>query len=244
MASAFRILGEGQLSLTKFLLVTDRLVDLQGLPCHARARAGAHQPGDRPLRVLEPVDGHARLHRARRSTRGRRACGSGSAIRCASCRASSAPVDAARRRAATCACSAAAASSSARRRFARRARAPRRASPAHPAFAGWPLVVVTDEPARATRSAMNFLWTTFTRFEPAADIHAAATRVVRHHVVVRPPDRDRCADEAVVPEGGQLPTRTWPRPCQPALDASTSPVAASRWATRSAGTSIRSGTTP
>ncbi len=29
---------------------------------------------------------------------------------------------------------------------------------------------------------MNFLWTTFTRFEPAADIHAAATRVIRHHV--------------------------------------------------------------
>ncbi len=29
MASAFRILGEGQLSLTKFLLVTDRPVDLR-----------------------------------------------------------------------------------------------------------------------------------------------------------------------------------------------------------------------
>jgi hypothetical protein len=29
---------------------------------------------------------------------------------------------------------------------------------------------------------MNFLWTTFTRFEPAADIRAAATRVVRNHV--------------------------------------------------------------
>ena len=29
MASAFRILGEGQLSLTKFLLVTDRRVDLK-----------------------------------------------------------------------------------------------------------------------------------------------------------------------------------------------------------------------
>ena len=34
---------------------------------------------------------------------------------------------------------------------------------------------------------MNFLWTTFTRFEPAADIHAAATRVVRHHVAYTPP---------------------------------------------------------
>jgi hypothetical protein len=39
---------------------------------------------------------------------------------------------------------------------------------AEPAFGGWPLVVVSDEPERATRSAMNFLWTTVTRFEPAA----------------------------------------------------------------------------
>ncbi len=53
---------------------------------------------------------------------------------------------------------------------------------AHTAFAGWPLVVLTDDAARAARSAMNFLWTTFTRFEPGADIHAAATRVVRNHV--------------------------------------------------------------
>jgi hypothetical protein len=52
----------------------------------------------------------------------------------------------------------------------------------HPAFAGWPLVVLTDDAARAARSEMNFLWTTFTRFEPAADLHAAGARVVRHHL--------------------------------------------------------------
>jgi hypothetical protein len=58
---------------------------------------------------------------------------------------------------------------------------------AHPAFADWPLVVLSDEPLRATASDMNFLWTTFTRFEPAADIHAASQRVVRHHVSYAPP---------------------------------------------------------
>jgi 4-hydroxybenzoate decarboxylase subunit C len=57
----------------------------------------------------------------------------------------------------------------------------------HPAFAGWPLIVVSDEPARATRSEMNFLWTTFTRFEPAADIHSASQSVVRHHIAYEPP---------------------------------------------------------
>ena len=57
----------------------------------------------------------------------------------------------------------------------------------HSAFRDWPLLVLTDEPKRAAKSALNFLWTTFTRFEPAADIHAAATRVARHHLVYSGP---------------------------------------------------------
>jgi hypothetical protein len=48
-------------------------------------------------------------------------------------------------------------------------------------------VVVTDEPARAARSDMNFLWTTFTRFEPAADIHAAGRRIVRNQIAYEGP---------------------------------------------------------
>ena len=53
---------------------------------------------------------------------------------------------------------------------------------AAPVFANWPLIVLTDDARRATASPMNFLWTTFTRFEPAGDIYAATQRVVRHHV--------------------------------------------------------------
>jgi hypothetical protein len=34
---------------------------------------------------------------------------------------------------------------------------------------------------------MNFLWTTFTRFEPAADIHAADKHIVRNHIAYRGP---------------------------------------------------------
>jgi hypothetical protein len=58
---------------------------------------------------------------------------------------------------------------------------------AHPAFAGWPLLVLSDEPRRAVASPINFLWTTFTRFEPAADIHAAATAALRNHLAYHPP---------------------------------------------------------
>jgi UbiD family decarboxylase len=57
----------------------------------------------------------------------------------------------------------------------------------HPALRAWPLVVITDDAARATRSTANFLWTTFTRFEPAADLHARTIRLDRHHPVLEPP---------------------------------------------------------
>jgi hypothetical protein len=58
---------------------------------------------------------------------------------------------------------------------------------ADPVFAEWPLLVLSDDAARATASPMNFLWTTFTRFEPAADLHAAAKRIVRNHLSFTPP---------------------------------------------------------
>jgi 3-polyprenyl-4-hydroxybenzoate decarboxylase len=57
----------------------------------------------------------------------------------------------------------------------------------HPGFSQWPLIVLTDDAVRATASPMNFLWTTFTRFEPAADIHAAEVVVERNHVSYRGP---------------------------------------------------------
>jgi 3-polyprenyl-4-hydroxybenzoate decarboxylase len=51
------------------------------------------------------------------------------------------------------------------------------------ALEAWPLVVCVDDAAQATRTDTRFLWTTFTRFEPAADLFATRTRVVRHHLV-------------------------------------------------------------
>jgi len=34
-------------------------------------------------------------------------------------------------------------------------------------------------------STTDFLWSTWTRFEPAGDVYAAETRVVRHHLSYR-----------------------------------------------------------
>ena len=206
MASAFRILGEGQLSLTKFLHRHRPAGRPEGLPRDARAPAGAHASRDRSLRVLEPVDGHARLHRARgqqglqgRVARPRRS-GPRAAGRVPSRRRRRPPTSP------TCASSAAAVSSSAAAAMPR-TRTPPRAWPRHPAFAGWPLLVLTDEPARAARSPVNFLWTTFTRFEPARDIHAAADRARPASRDLHAAGRHRRAAEARVPGRAVLRAR-------------------------------------
>lgn len=54
------------------------------------------------------------------------------------------------------------------------------------AFSAWPLVVLQDD-ARVAESVEDFLWATWTRFEPAADIHAAGTNVIRHHLSYKAP---------------------------------------------------------
>ena len=202
MASAFRILGEGQLSLTKFLLVTDRPVDLKDFRAtleHVLARTNPETDlyvfSNLSMDTLDysGPDGErgveGRVARARRP-------GARAAARVPP-RARSPP------RSPTCASSAAGClvvggpprgRRSRRRRPLRRGTRPSR---------GWPLVVLTDEPRTRRASPMNFLWTTFTRFEPAADIHAA--RDAR-----RPPPRAPTSRPIVIdarmkpwyPEGG------------------------------------------
>lgn len=51
----------------------------------------------------------------------------------------------------------------------------------------WPAILLVDSLEGATCSTQEFLWTFFTRFEPAADIHAAQTTVTRFHVGLTPP---------------------------------------------------------
>ena len=133
MASAFRILGEGQLSLTKFLLADRPPRGPEELPRDARAPAGPDPARDRPLRVLEPVDGHARLHRTDGQRRFEGRLDRDWAIRCATCRGSSRPPTS-RRASATSASSVAAAWWSAVRPTETNREAAARIA-GHPAFA-------------------------------------------------------------------------------------------------------------
>lgn len=51
----------------------------------------------------------------------------------------------------------------------------------------WPCILLVDNTENATCSMQEFLWTFFTRFEPAADIHAASVTMARFHVGLKPP---------------------------------------------------------
>jgi UbiD family decarboxylase len=185
MASAFRILGEGQLSLTKFLIVLDRDLDLTDFPAvltHLLARTQA----ETDLFVFSNVSMDTLDYTGPSVNEGSKGVwlGVGDPVRTLPREfrpAAPPPSDARDPRVFCPGClvvgaPAAAADPGAAERYA-----------GHPAFAGWPLVVVTDDPKRAAASAINFLWTTFTRFEPGADIYAASKRIVRNHVAFTPP---------------------------------------------------------
>ena len=58
---------------------------------------------------------------------------------------------------------------------------------ADPAFDSWPLLVLVDDAERATRGTSAFLWTTFTRFDPARDLHGRRVELVSHHASFTPP---------------------------------------------------------
>ena len=184
MASAFRILGEGQLSLTKFLFVTDRWVDIKNFKLtleHILARTNT----ETDLYVFSNVSMDTLDYTGPAVNEGSKGVwlGLGDPVRdlprefnsaaipagvtavrvfCGGCLIVGAPSYTAEPTAAA--------------RLAGEA-----------VFRDWPLLVIMDEPARAAASSMNFLWTTFTRFEPAADIHAADRRIVRNHIAYRGP---------------------------------------------------------
>ena len=68
----------------------DRAVDLRDFPDHSAARAAAHASLETDLlRVREPVDGHARLHRPARQRGVEGSVARARRPRCATCRASS-----------------------------------------------------------------------------------------------------------------------------------------------------------
>ena len=182
LVSGFRILGEGQLSLTKFLLLTDTPQPLHDFPRlfeHILARVR----WETDLFIFANVSMDTLDYTSGKVNEGSKAImlGLGEAVRtlprefhgelprdvaaaevfCGGCLVlQGLPYEEDPEQAA---------------RLAR-----------NPIFADWPLLVLHDD-AKVARSSSDFLWATWTRFEPASDIHAADTNVERHHLVYKGP---------------------------------------------------------
>jgi 3-polyprenyl-4-hydroxybenzoate decarboxylase len=177
MASGFRILGEGQLSLTKFLLVLDKPVDLRDARAvleHVLERADFRTD----LYVFGNLSMDTLDYAGPKVNEGSKGVllGVGDPIRRLPDAFTGSPPPEVRSVKVAC-------------RGALAVEGPAFASDptfaktiaAHPAFADWPLIVLCDHAGRATASMAAFLWTAFTRFEPAADLHAKDVNLVRLH---------------------------------------------------------------
>ena len=183
-AAGLRILGEGQLSLTKFLLVTDGSIDVAHFPRlwqHILERI----QWDRDLFVFTNVSQDTLDYTGPSVNKGSKAMLLG--LGQAKCRdlpetfTGSLPAECSRPVAflpGTLVVQGPAYKS-----------APDLAArlAAHPGVATWPVLLLVDSTAEATSSLQEFLWTFFTRFEPAADIHGRSQSVRRFHVGLEPP---------------------------------------------------------
>jgi UbiD family decarboxylase len=182
LVSGFRILGEGQLSLTKFLLLTDTPQDLKDFPRllqHVLARFDPQTDlfvfSNVSMDTLDYTSGKVNegskaimlgLGEAKRDLprefRGALPLGVNAAeVFCGGCLVvEGGPYEK---------------DPDLAQRLARRLD-----------LANWPLVVLCDD-ASVARSAKDFLWSTWTRFEPAADIYAQDTEIIRHHLAYTGP---------------------------------------------------------
>jgi UbiD family decarboxylase len=183
LVSAFRILGEGQLSLTKFLLLVDKPMDLADFPAvlqHVLERADF----ETDLFVFANLSMDTLDYAGPRLNEGSKGVlvGLGEKRRELPTEFAGRPSNRVRDVRVFCpGCLVI-------------------EGPAHTedagvaaeivreeAFADWPLLVLSDDAERATRSSINFLWSTFTRFDPAADIHAREAALAHNHVVRHAP---------------------------------------------------------
>ncbi|HEV7683691.1 MAG TPA: UbiD family decarboxylase [Pyrinomonadaceae bacterium] len=182
LVSGFRILGEGQLSLTKFLLLTDTPQDLGDFP-HLLEHVLARFNPETDLFIFSNVSMDTLDYTSGKVNEGSKAImlGLGEAQRDLPReykRELPAGVVAAEVFCGGCLVVQGKTYAEDSEQAARLAK--------DPSFADWPLIVLHDD-ARVASSSKDFLWSTWTRFEPASDIYAANTNVVRHHLTYTGP---------------------------------------------------------
>jgi len=212
LVSGFRILGEGQLSLTKFLLLTDTPQDLRDFPRlfeHILARVR----WESDLFVFSNLSMDTLDYTSGKINEGSKAImlGLGEPIRELPRQFGGALPGEVRRAEVFCGGCLVVEGATYIDEPELAARLAR-----EEVFATWPLIVLHDD-ASVANSSPDFLWATWTRFNPASDIHAAETHVHRHHLAYRGPIvidarmKPGYPDELIVrPDVAELVERRWP----------------------------------
>ncbi|WP_409342163.1 UbiD family decarboxylase [Paenibacillus sp. MBLB4367] len=183
LGTAFRILGEGQLTLTKFLILTDQAVDLENFPTLLEAvleRADLRQD----LFIFSNTSHDTLDYTGHKLNHGSKALllGVGDPVRSlprAYTGGELPEIDDVQVYCGGCLVIAGA-SYEEEPELAKRV-----VEHSADRLREWPLVVLVDD-ADVARGQTAFLWTVFTRFNPASDIYAES-RVSRHHVGYEPP---------------------------------------------------------
>ena len=182
LVSGFRILGEGQLSLTKFLMLTDTPQDLRNFPALLEHVLERFRP-ESDLFVISNVSMDTLDYTSGKVNEGSKAImlGLGEPVRTLPrVFQGELPAYVSRAEVFCGGCLVLQGGT-----FVEDEELASRVA-SDPVFANWPLIVLHDD-ARVARSSPDFLWATWTRFEPAADIYASRTTVQRHHLVYKPP---------------------------------------------------------
>jgi len=176
-------LGEGQLSLTKFLLVTDKMVDLRNFTEVLETVLERTRP-ETDVYVLANTSMDTLDYAGPKINHGSKCVwmGLGPAVRDLPGEYSGQPPNLVKDVRVFCrGCLVVEAGP--------KAESPEAAAEIaqHPSFAAWPLIVVTDDARRAVAGGANFLWTTFTRLDPAQDLFAATTTAEQNHLAYHGP---------------------------------------------------------
>ncbi len=174
LAAAFRILGEGQLSLTKFLIITDQMVDLQDSKALLETVLARFSP-ESSFYIFSKTSNDTLDYTGPKLNHGSKAVliGTGkekrklpkhfskelprplknAVVYCAGCLVVDGPVD----------------------DVARLAK--------EEAFADFPFVFLVDDAKKTASSSLEFLWSVFTRFDPARDIYSKDCSVKNNHLL-------------------------------------------------------------
>jgi len=176
LSTAFRILGEGQLTLTKFLIVTDRPVDLSKASVLLETVLERFDP-ERDVFVFNHTSHDTLDYTGGRLNHGSKAVliGTGDPKRTLAGEYTGGPLPGIDRIRPFCrGCLAVSGAA-----YEADPELAARLLSSRDSFAGWPLVFVVDD-ADVAESQASFLWSVFTRFNPATDMYADG-KIANHH---------------------------------------------------------------